>query len=50
MNERSPRSRALTAGAVTLVASGAVTRLKNIGHGPATYYVIYYETPKTPKS
>lgn len=38
-----------SAGAVLFFASGAVTRLKNIGAGPATYYVIYYETPKTPK-
>jgi heat shock protein HslJ/mannose-6-phosphate isomerase-like protein (cupin superfamily) len=37
-------------GAVLFFASGAVTRLKNIGEGPATYYVIYYETPRTPKS
>jgi heat shock protein HslJ/quercetin dioxygenase-like cupin family protein len=35
-------------GAILFFASGAVTRLKNIGTGPATYYVIYYETPKTP--
>jgi heat shock protein HslJ/mannose-6-phosphate isomerase-like protein (cupin superfamily) len=38
-----------SAGAVLFFASGAVTRLKNVGAGPATYYVIYYETPKTPK-
>ncbi len=37
-------------GAILFFASGAVTRLKNIGTEPATYYVIYYETPKTPKS
>ena len=37
-------------GAILFFASGAVTRLRNIGRGPATYYVIYYETPKTPKS
>ena len=36
-------------GAILFFASGAVTRLKNIGAGPATYYVIYYETPKTPR-
>lgn len=36
-------------GAVLFFASGAVTRLRNVGTGPATYYVIYYETPKTPK-
>jgi heat shock protein HslJ/mannose-6-phosphate isomerase-like protein (cupin superfamily) len=35
-------------GAILFFASGAVTRLKNVGPGPATYYVIYYETPKTP--
>lgn len=36
-------------GAMLFFASGAVTRLRNIGAGPATYYVISYETPRTPK-
>ena len=38
------------AGSVLFFAAGAVTALRNIGDGPATYYVINYLTPKTPKS
>ena len=38
------------AGSVMYLASNAVTRLRNIGDGVATYYVIYWYTPKTPKS
>lgn len=38
------------AGAVIFFASGAVTALRNVGEGPATYYVISYTTPLTPKS
>jgi heat shock protein HslJ/quercetin dioxygenase-like cupin family protein len=35
-------------GAILVFMSGAVTRLKNVGATPATYYVTYWETPKTP--
>jgi heat shock protein HslJ/quercetin dioxygenase-like cupin family protein len=35
-------------GAILVFMSGAVTRLKNVGTTPATYYVTYWETPKTP--
>jgi mannose-6-phosphate isomerase-like protein (cupin superfamily) len=38
------------AGAILYFASGAVTRLRNAGSGPATYYVVNYATSKTPKS
>jgi len=38
------------AGSVLFFAAGAVTRLRNVGSGPATYYVINYFTPRTPKS
>ena len=31
-------------------ASNAVTSLRNVGAGPATYTVDYYYTPLTPKS
>lgn len=37
-------------GSVLFFASGATTRLRNAGDGPATYTVIYYYTPLTPKS
>ena len=37
-------------GAVLFFASRAVTRLRNTGDGPATYYVISFVTPATPKS
>ena len=38
------------AGSILFFAAGAVTRLRNVGTTPATYYVIYYKTPKTPKA
>ena len=37
-------------GSILFFAAGAVTRLRNVGTTPATYYVIYYKTPKTPKA
>jgi quercetin dioxygenase-like cupin family protein len=37
-------------GSVFFFAANAVTRLRNAGEGPATYIVIYYFTPLTPKS
>ena len=36
-------------GSIVFFASNATTRLRNIGDGPATYYVVYYYTPLTPK-
>jgi quercetin dioxygenase-like cupin family protein len=36
-------------GSVIFFAANAVTRLRNAGDGPATYIVIYYYTPLTPK-
>lgn len=36
-------------GSVFFFAANAVTRLRNAGSGPATYIVIYYYTPLTPK-
>ena len=36
-------------GSVFFFASGATTRLRNPGKVPATYTVIYYYTPLTPK-
>jgi quercetin dioxygenase-like cupin family protein len=36
-------------GSVIFFAANAVTRLRNAGSGPATYVVIYYYTPLTPK-
>ena len=44
------RTQTAGAGSVLYFASGAVTRLRNAGSGPATYFVINYATPKTPKS
>lgn len=38
------------AGSVVFLASNAVTRLRNAGDTPATYCVIYYRTPLTPKN
>ena len=38
------------AGSILFFAAGAVTGLRNVSSAPATYYVIYYKTPKTPKS
>jgi heat shock protein HslJ/quercetin dioxygenase-like cupin family protein len=37
-------------GSILFFAAGAVTGLRNVSSAPATYYVIYYKTPKTPKS
>lgn len=37
-------------GSVIFFASGATTNLRNAGTTPCTYVVIYYYTPKTPKS
>jgi XRE family transcriptional regulator, regulator of sulfur utilization len=37
-------------GAILFFAAGAVTGLRNVGATPATYYVIYYKTPRTPKA
>lgn len=36
-------------GSVIFFAAGATTRLRNVGGTPATYTVIYYYTPLTPK-
>jgi quercetin dioxygenase-like cupin family protein len=41
--------RTASAGSVIFFASNAVTFLKNPGKTPATYYVVYYYTPLTPK-
>jgi quercetin dioxygenase-like cupin family protein len=43
------QSKIANAGSVIFFASGAVTFLRNVGTTPATYYVIYYYTPLTPK-
>lgn len=37
-------------GSVFFFAANAVTRLRNAGPGPATYVVVYYYTPLTPKN
>ena len=37
-------------GSVIFFAANAVTRLRNAGTGPATYMVVYFYTPRTPKS
>lgn len=37
-------------GSVIFFAANAVTRLRNAGDGPATYIVVYYYTPLTPKN
>jgi quercetin dioxygenase-like cupin family protein len=37
-------------GSVFFFAANAATRLRNAGDAPATYIVIYYFTPLTPKS
>lgn len=36
-------------GSVFFFAANAVTRLRNAGDGPATYTVVYYYTPLTPR-
>lgn len=43
------QSKVANAGSVIFFASGATTFLRNVGTEPATYYVIYYYTPLTPK-
>ena len=35
-------------GSILFFAAGAVTALRNAGTTPATYYVVYYKTAKTP--
>jgi uncharacterized cupin superfamily protein len=42
--------RAAPAGSVIFFQARAVTALRNPGPGPATYVVVYYHTPLTPKS
>jgi quercetin dioxygenase-like cupin family protein len=37
-------------GSVIFFAANAVTRLRNPGSTPATYTVVYFYTPLTPKS
>jgi quercetin dioxygenase-like cupin family protein len=37
-------------GSIFFFAANAVTRLRNAGDGPATYIVVYYYTPLTPKN
>jgi XRE family transcriptional regulator, regulator of sulfur utilization len=37
-------------GSVIFFAANAVTRLRNVGTTPATYIVVYYYTPLTPKA
>ena len=37
-------------GSVFFLAANAITRLRNAGDTPATYIVVYYYTPLTPKS
>lgn len=36
-------------GSVIFFAANATTALRNVGKGPATYTVVYYYTPLTPK-
>jgi quercetin dioxygenase-like cupin family protein len=43
------QTREASAGSVIFFASNAVTFLRNPGPKPATYYVVYYHTPLTPK-
>ncbi len=43
------QSRVAHAGDVIFFAANAVTFLRNTGTTPATYYVIYYFTPRTAK-
>ncbi len=43
------QSKVAKAGDIIYFAANAVTHLRNIGPGPATYYVISYLTPLTPK-
>jgi quercetin dioxygenase-like cupin family protein len=43
------QSRVANAGDIIFFAANAVTHLRNVGTTPATYYVIYYFTPRTAK-
>jgi quercetin dioxygenase-like cupin family protein len=43
------QKREASAGSVIFFASNATTFLRNPGPKPATYYVVYYRTPLTPK-
>lgn len=43
-------ARTATAGSVIFFAAHSVTFMKNVGTTPATYTVVYYYTPLTPKS
>jgi XRE family transcriptional regulator, regulator of sulfur utilization len=43
------QKREASAGSVIFFASNAVTFLRNPGPKPATYYVVYYYTPLTPR-
>jgi mannose-6-phosphate isomerase-like protein (cupin superfamily) len=43
------RTQTVGPGSVIFFAANAVTRLHNAGSGPATYTVVYYMTPLTPK-
>ena len=44
------KTQAAGPGSVFFFASKATTRLRNAGDTPATYIVIYYHTPLTPKN
>lgn len=44
------RSQVAGPGSVIHFASNAVTRLRNAGDSPATYIVVYFYTPLTPKN
>ena len=43
------QSKVAQAGDVIFFAANAVTHLRNVGTTPATYYVVYYFTPRTAK-
>jgi mannose-6-phosphate isomerase-like protein (cupin superfamily) len=43
------RVQTVGAGSVIFFAANAVTRLRNAGGGPATYTVVHFYTPLTPK-
>lgn len=44
------RTQTVGPGSVFFMAANAVTRLRNAGDTPATYIVVYYYTPLTPKN